>query len=272
MANWSIQFLFEVGKAGFSETYFVDATDMTFARNLALSLLPLRLKLSATAGDPQLALKFVGMRVQNVANPLELLVEIFEAFGTHAGTGSDMPWTGALARMTSVNNRKRMFTLRGLPDNVVFGNYADNNFPTVWKQDFKAFKDFMVASSWRMQVLDKTGGNALKTIAAVAVNDAGELLVSTTAPHGLADNDLIQFYRVKSNACMKGRHRIEVVTATQFRVAVFNVKNPGFVSGKLRKVIYVYESIFNMALQRKSSRKPGRPFFLLRGRSSPKCK
>jgi hypothetical protein len=262
-----ITLFWEVPSAGFSESWYLDSESPLLALEMIQLWLPFRLKLAASGGATGQPARIITVRAQEVGTKnIRLLVGDFK--GTFAPTQADsvdMPWTGALVRITDNNNNFRMLTMRGVPDEVIEDGYKLPIARNAW---LKALQDLLKAtqnSPFRLRSNDKAAGGGAHDISAITANANG-LLVTTALPHGLATNDYIVFYQCKAAIKLQGKHRIRRESDTTFQVFGYNVQTVGFQFGQYFEFTPEYSAISDIQYVRKASRKAGRPFFLLRGR------
>lgn len=261
--------LFEAGGAGWSETLYMVEPQLDDAAAKMDAYLQYRRRVLSGGGPEGFPASIVGYRITNVDDPSQFTLynETYEGtFKPDSGPGAvDMPWTGVVIQMRGANGGKRFLTLRGVPDNSIKNTYKGASFPADFDKALSEWRRHVVAAPFYVQKLNTTNVNALQTITSVAAGPTG-LTVTSAAPHGLNDSDLIRFNNVRSTPTLTGQHPVVVLTNTTFLVPTFNLGVVLFLSGKFRKVVYEYSRITEAMALRKGSRKAGRPFFLLRGR------
>jgi len=268
--NVKFTLLLEAAGGGFSETLYLVTADLSSARTIVESYLPVR-RAIMPAGDADGAgiAKIVGFRLSDADNPKHFVNVARELDGIFKGGaqpgGSDMPWTGILLDLSTVNNTRRSFTVRGVPDDFVKNSYKGVAFGAEFEKPFQKFRSKLADGQFYVQALDVGGGNPLKTIASMTPTATG-LNVTFAADHNLADGDLIRFNGVQSLPKIVGQYSVVVTDADQVLIPSINLGNLVFLSGKARKIVYSYDKIESASAVRKASRKAGRPFFLLRGR------
>jgi len=259
--------LFDVPGAGWSESYYLEAEGPREVCEVMLQgwASQRRALMPKTEGN---VCKIIGIRAQKVVNPVDSFAVVTDLSGTYECVndllGIDMPWTGVLLRITGQNGSKRMFTMRGVPDEVVEGSYRSPIIRNGWT---KALNDWITTCARRgfeIQSIRETL-NPLRPISSM-VWAGGLLTVTAAAAHLLTEGDYVSFNQVKANVPIQGRHRVIVSSPTIFSVRGFNVGSLGFLSGFFRHVIFDYEAWASVQYVRKAERKAGRPFFLLRGR------
>lgn len=266
MPTYKASVIFDAPGTGWSENYYVTATDAERGvASFAGTWLELRM---ALIGRSDLyVIKCISIRVQNVLDPLDNAIQAQNSSGTYPsaeGDDPEMPWSGILARATTVEGPKRAVKLLGVPDSVCNGSWRTLPSNAGWGKAFEDFRKVCIRRGLLVQSINEAA-NPLIAIDTVAVG-AGFLTVTTKAAHGLTDNNYMAFNRVSSAAKLVGRHRVYDVAGLAFKVKPYNYGSVGFVEGKLRKITYEYKAWDDIQLLRKTKRPTGRPFFLLRGR------
>lgn len=267
MGVYRCQLMFEAGKAGWSETYYVQGVTISNARNSIIDMVPKRLAFLAAGNLGQG--KIIGYRITGVQDSVASLVEHVEWIGADNDSQLDMPWTGITVALVDGSTRRHVMCCRGVGDEVFKGYYSSRQWPVWFFKAVQAWKDRIINSEFRGRNLDKSViTNPLKTITAITANNDDTITVEFSAAHNLETGDNISFYHVKAHACIRGSRNVTKVDATKVKVDGFNLATVGFISGFARKTQYVYSGFEIGELVSAAKRSAGRPFFLLRGRQT----
>lgn len=255
---------FKSDLAGWSETYYQERDTITAAHTASDGLAVLR---GALLGNTD-TVEIQAVRTVNIADAAQLRLKIYPGNpGKPADiTDVDMPWTGVVARFMSSSGRRRLTTIRGVPDDLIVAPFHLPVPGGAWRNAFDSFCQALKNNNWRMQVLRRTA-NPLKNIVDIVPNLLGRLVVHANA-HGLVEGDIISTYRIKTDPPgISGRFKIlPGEDADHFILPQFDIRELGFTSGQYRKLLYDYEAIVDCQLEGKGSRRVGRPFGVPRGR------
>lgn len=268
MPTFKMTVLLDVLGAGFSESFYGDYTNLAVAQINMDKYLPIRQGI-LSSGSPDVGpAKIVGYRMQQIDEPLNYTVKRVELEGTYKGDppeGPDQPWTGVLFSLLSLSGRRRPFTLRGIDDSAIIGDYKSVKFTAGFQKAINAWLKSLKDAGFGIKTQDKGGGNPLHDIGSLAlVNGLPE--VTTAADHGLTSRDRIRWENVNSTPSLTGEHSIVVTTTKKFLVTGYNLGTINFIVGQYRKVVPALSGIVDGFAVRKAERKAGRPFYLLRGR------
>lgn len=264
MPDYKVEWFFEQGKAGWSELLYRTSNSLTDALNASLSLGQLRANMMAKPAEVFISY----IRVSQVDAPgitLSRQVNLVSTDPVNSVTAVHSPWTAIMIRMGTAAANRREYFARGAPKTVPNEQWFDKPLNAAWLASEQIW-EAAVKVDWALRCLVKP--RPLVTITAMTLMGSGGLLVTSPA-HGLTTGSLIVFYRVRSlGAFVRGRHSIRVIDANTFAVDDFNLTRFTFESGQYRVPAYVLNRISKAVLEGARRRKPGRPFGLLRGRSS----
>jgi len=266
MPDYKVSVFFEVAGGGWSENHYIQAASAQSAAN-SFSGNWAEMRRALVIKSDTHPVTMVAVRAGNVVNPLDSFLESVNIPGTFeslAGDGPDMPWTGILARIIAVDGTKRSWTLRGIPDLVAEDSWRSPPLRNKWNKAWFDLVDVSRRLGCAVRSLNEAA-NPLVPIASI-VSALTQLTVTTAANHGLVTGDTVSFRGVKALAKIQGRHRVTRVSDTIFTVNGFNVGVVNFLSGFCRKVTYTYPIWDSAQIIRKTFKKAGRPYFLLRGR------
>lgn len=267
MAVMKVTTLFDAPGTGWSETFYMNAEGPTDAiKRTNTQYFPYRRAIMpATTGG---VVKILGVRAQQVDTPKNMRVATVNQPGTYPvldpNAAADTPWSGFLMRFTGEDNSFRMFTLRGVPDEVMEGYYRDGPSRNAWIIAWQEWRDRIIDMQLGIYSITEAG-NDLRDIESITAG-AGFITVTTVVNHGLATGDQIVFYHVSAGAKIQGRYTVTVTAVKSFTVRPFNIGTVGFISGQYRKLVRGLQLIKDGVIERKGERKVGRPFLLLRGR------
>jgi len=266
MPTYKATVIFDAPATGWSENYYVNATDADRAvATFAGGWLEFRMALGAQSDLYQI--KCIAIRSQNVANPLDNSIQAQDFSGQFTSTPAndpEMPWSGILCRATTGSGPKRAVKLLGVADIVCNGSWRTAPANAAWQKTFEDFKKVCLRRGLLIQSINEAA-NPLIEIDTIVAGD-NKVTVTTKAAHGLATGNYMVFNHVKATAKFTGKHRVFNVVGLSFDIRPYNLRTVGFVEGKLRKVTYEYIPWDDLVILRKTKRPTGRPFFLLRGR------
>ena len=269
MADYNVTHLFESLGAGWSETWATTGASASEVLVKAKAIAQNRGSMLSTGGPNDVGpAKIVGLRIQNLADALDLYVETLDIPGTYKAEdpeGPDQPWTGVLLRVTAANGSRRMFCLRGVDDGAITGSYKTPIVEPTLQKAIAAWAAKLTSLGFCIRGQNRGVGNPLKVISALVPVAAG-IEVTTAVNHGLANNALIRFENVRSVPTITGQYAILVTAVNKFVALGPNLGTLTFLSGQYRDVLREMSVVNLVQIGRKSERKAGRPFFLLRGR------
>lgn len=259
---------FQQDNAGWSESLFIEASNMDDAYKDALSLGNLRAQMLGWRDRVQL--KFIRISAIAPAGPSLVRVVNLVSDRNISQDMPDMPWIGVQTTMVASNGRRRGLILRGVPDYITLPTPDKPALVGDWANEYRAWRDRIVKRQWRLKVLVKAF-SPLITITAMETDVLGGLIVTSPA-HGLTTGEAITWYRVDvSGVCLRGRHTVVRIDDDTFSVTDYNVMEITFRQGSYRTPSYSHLAITEMVLGGKKRHKPGRPFGLLVGRRR-KCR
>lgn len=268
MPTFRTTFMIESLGAGWSETWQGDYSTLALAEAAADQYGEARRQVLCVGAPDTAPNEIVGFRIQQQDEPLNYIVRRRDWPGTYKPEiveGPDMPWTGVLCSILSLSGRRRSFLLRGVDDSAIRGSYKSVAFSATFRKALDFWSSRLISVGYGLAVFDTGAGNPLHDIATLVPGN-GFLTLTTALPHGLATNNRIRFDNVRASVPITGTHSVIVVDETTIKVLGFNLNTINFQSGSYRKEVSTLSDIVGVEYVRKGSRKPGRPFFLLRGR------
>lgn len=257
MAKYRVSTLLTQGKGGWSESFYVEAGTAQLALEQVKTPSALRRRLIGTDAN------IIGYRAQEVtASGNALIEEVLEpAVG---GELRDIPQMTLGVQLGTTDGLKRLFLLRGLPDNIVSrGAYLNSS--STFNGNLNQWMAAIASGNFYVRRILRT--NAPTPIASVSSTG----LVTFFTAHALTNGMTIQFLRTRDTAghLVTGKYRIlDAPTLTTVQLAPWTAGRT-VANGTVRKVVYDYFAI-NSAINTKkiTTRKVGRPFGAPRGRRS----
>jgi len=255
MALFKTTQFFRVNQAGWSESWYLDTTNLDNAHRID-GILAFHRK--ALLGN---AAVYIGNRVASVENPGQSRAEIINS-PRNSLFPADIGGVAINVRVTTTDGSRRMFQMRGAPDSVFQnGLYVGGSGITT---AFEQWRDEMINRQYRLLNIDKSH----PVLSVASVSATGEVTLSE--PHTLVIGHRVQFLRTRTNAgqLIQGLY---VVTAApdNTHFTVFPWPAGGVTGGgSVRRFVMTTTQIVNMIDQNATFRKPGRPFGSPRGRRS----
>jgi len=268
-------FQFDLPKAGWSETWYLDKSNLDSAKSPCDNLATIRAKLLGTFGTLE------AVRISFVDPPRRSLIRPLNRQGT-ADTGfrADVPWTAVMGTVKDdTGEHQRVTMLRGIPDSYI-ARLADGKYDLegagTLAGEWSGFMQSLRTNGFHFRARDSSGAWGVETqVTAFGTSAVGnKIKISTTA--ALTIGSYVTFRDVTGDGgVMKGKHRILRLEGVDYVLAtdVPTAANPSsWVGGKVRPVRTWFFPVGGGALQRPAHRDTGRPFGLQRGRQPKKAK
>ena len=257
-------FFKDSNNAGWSETFYNTAANLTLALDLAKLLLPNRVSLLGSGS------KLVSLRVSD-----DLIKRDSQIYPVPIGDQS--PLRGNVSEHASNDlvvrleggtppfRTRRTLALRGIPT-LITGNAGVFRGDPGWDLSFFAYAANLKRDGWAIKYRDKTVPIfALSS----AVQDVVTSIVTvgTSVAHGYAAGDLVLISGVSGAVELNGLWVILATpTALTFTLAMSALMRPFILSGRCNKNNYALSVINNVLIIRSNTHKAGRPFDTLVGR------
>jgi len=260
-----VTFFFVNGQKGWTETFYSTAGSLQLALDAGKLLVPKRTDVLCKgaklqyvrvsdddfAGDSSLYAVPVGQQQNKDQNN----------FGE-----ANAAYDGILIRLTTSEFHRRMWTMRGIPDEVQKNQEYD---PTMaFQVNLATFRTALTGGGWGIKLVDKV--SVLEKPIESLVNDwpNGIVTVTVTA-HGYSNGDLVNIFGRMNCRGFRGLFRIFGKTANTFNVSSRRDVSRYNGNGKVRKQTY---SVLSFApgfqVMRLARRDTGGPSYQERGRRS----
>ena len=244
---------FSLGIQGWSETWYLDGSNLNTARAPFATLVTCRLSMCPPT------VSILGIRISVVENPAVFRVEKWSAAGTYTTTRDITNMAIFFEARTDDYTRRQVIT-RGTPDDcVVNGAYVPTaNFSTAvinWA-NAQGYGNFCI------RTIDRT-----QPISDIQSID-GTGLMTTYLDYGWDKPDALKFFRAKTTdgKPIKKSYKISArLTGTTYQLVNWPAGKLAF-NVKARKLAYVLKKPTFIGNGQASSRKTGRPFGLRAGR------
>jgi len=251
MAVIKINFFFQQGKYGWSETYYADKGSLPEAIASALIVRPFRVQLLGGGGSEYPVLKKI--RVSEINRAGDSLVEVVsDADGKVPGDGlsfAEIPSTALLVRAEAGTEYRRQLYLRGQPDLVVTNNGKYTRigaYPTTLEVFFAA----LIREHWGLLAATKPAPPLplITDITQVLTRPTVAAFHTDPVAHGLVAGDNARFMSVTTSRGEKFSDDAVVLadpapTATTFTIFTPRVDRDQAVSklinstrGRVRKI------------------------------------
>jgi hypothetical protein len=253
MPRYKGTMFFEQGASGWSESFYQDA----LSPDLALS--NLRDLQSARLGCANGSTTGTFVRVEDIAQPgVAFLSEV--NLSPKNLNAADTPWQSLLVRLVATEGSRRMYLMRGVPDNVIIGGEFLTN--PEYTSKLAVFFNQLIVFKYKLKVIKKS--NPILNLDSVSSTG----LVTTIADHGIAANDVVRFLRTYTSlgTLLTGDYRVLSAPTTKTLQLVNWVGGTTVTTGKIRKFEWDYPDIISRGLRRAAKRNVGRPFGLPLGR------
>lgn len=268
MPTYKATFVFNQGRLGWSESWYLEQSNSDFALAQAGSLAALRQKLLASGVN----LEYI--RVSDVAIAGDANVKLIDEWGTTQIDGADTPWNAIYVRIQAGDQYRRQMWLRGVPDAWIaptLGNPASNVWPGALTSALDKFVAKLKNVPFKLKVISKDTGDIVEKDITSITEDGSHRIVFGIAGLTGAVNDT---FRVKKfsgpdKAQLNGVYTIVSNSGTAVVVPkkYADLESPPEDSGgKAVARVIKYKDITDGTLIRLAKRNTGRAFFAPAGR------
>lgn len=272
MANIQVTYIFNAGRQGWSETWYVQRDSLSEAQ------LPVFDVGTARKGLLGKGATLEASRISDVDVFSDSLVDTTIGNTPASSTASlvrDNPSNAWLARVNSGTLYRRAMWLRGLPDAWVAFN-STTLLPILdplLLSNFGLFATKVVQAGFRMRVLDKSGATPEKGITALALDIPTNRITVTVPGHGYNALDKVRIRKCSGTNAKQVNGLYTVFAPTTNTFDIFPPTGKVFLGpityaggGVVRKQNITYPLISSLELIRPAKRDTGRAFFVPRGR------
>lgn len=269
MATYQLTTVFNQGKAGWSETWYVQASNHDQALERLRGVLPRRQGLLGGGASIEY------IRVSDVAIKGDSSVQQLTNWSVStAPAGADEPWDGVYVRCEAGPLYRRQMFLRGIPDNWAGPAGAFPGSPPLNAEMTAAVKKWSTAAinqGFQLRCTEKEGAGAVKTpIDALGVDGQGRTTFTCAANLGAVnDRFIVSNYDGKDRRLLNGRHKILAKAGNVYTVKLRHalLEDPADnTGGQARPEVIVYKNLEEVVIIRMAKRSTGRAFFLPVGR------
>lgn len=244
---------FSMGNGGWSETWFLDGSNVS-AGTIALQNLNLvRLALCPAT------VTLIGRRVSIVENPAIVNASSTNLVGTNSAS-RDVLNAALLWQATAANGAKRQVWTRGVPDEqIVSGAYAGvNGYPTLTL----AWQQAIISNSFAIRSIDRT----VPIVNALAVDGNG--VVTFLADPGWFAGDTVRFFRSKNSLGKTIKKSYRIALRTNGLTYTLNGWPAGVtaLNPRARRIVPTLFVPVVLTIVKAGTRRTGRPFNLPVGR------
>lgn len=280
VANYKATFIFNQGRAGWSEVMYFTKNDIDAALVSAANVADKRAGLMST----ETVLEAVRVSDEGITG--DSLIKFVNLNGPIANKSDEGPGdvsaVGWLARLGAGALYRRAYWLRGLPDTYV--KYTSDRKPIIdgnLLSGFNAWKASVIANGGAMRVISKLDSDRHTRLVNYVISDTIDATltrVGTQTAHPFVAGDTVYVARVKMIPTViypipfpvNGLHRV-LATETTLSMQLNLRWRAGWVyqsGGTVYKVVYTYPTIDTFNLERPGKRNTGRAFFVPAGRRS----
>lgn len=269
MATYKGTMIFNQGRAGWSESWYLQASSHQQAADKLQTVGPTRMKLLGGGASIEY------WRVSDVAILGDSAIVVTNEWALSTGvTSADEPWDAVYVRVEAGPLYRRQMWLRGIPDEWAGpaggfpGGNPNNSFLTGALDKFKAKAK---AVPFQLRCIEKEGAGAVKTpITALAADGSGRTVMSVAVAQGaVGDEFRVREYTGPDKKLLNGVHKISAVGAGTVTVPLkfADLTDPNAnAGGKATPRIIVYKDVTDIIPLRMAKRNTGRAFFLPVGR------
>lgn len=269
MATYQLTTVFNQGRAGWSETWYCQASNHEQAITKLRGVLPRRQNLLGGGASIEY------IRVSDVTIKGDSQVQQLQNWSVSTSPmGADEPWDGVYVRCEAGPLYRRQMFLRGIPDDWAGPAGAFPGSPPLngtMTDALKRWSAAAIAQGFQLRCTEKEGAGAVRTpIDALGTDAQGRTTFTCTANLGAVnDRFIVSAYEGKDRKLLNGRHKILVkagnVYTVKLRYALLEdpADNTG---GQGRPELIVYKELEEVVIIRMAKRATGRAFFLPVGR------
>lgn len=260
-----VTFFFANGSNGWTETFYHTASDLDTALDAGKDMIRKRTDLLCKNAQ----LQYIRVSDDLVAGDSKLFaVALGDRENKKVGEDTgNAAYDGVLLRLIGSTMNRRMFILRGIPDQVMKNNDYDPDPP--WAIALSSWYTQLKAKGFGMKIVDRVSV-VEKPMTALVNNWVPGTVTCTVGSTGTWHNgDLVNIYGRMNCRGFRGLYRIRNVTATTFDVPSRRDVSAYNGAGKVRHQDYsIIPFISQMVVMRLADRKTGSPSFRERGRRS----
>lgn len=270
MAFWKIGFIFNSGRNGWTETWYMEASQIAEVTPAALNFATQRQRLCGKFATIE------AIRVVSEAKPKIHVINPTQFVASSGELASDTPWNAVLARVSTTDRMyQRNVTLRGVMDKVI-ERAIDGSFNPAGASEIDTPWDAVMQSARlnkiRFKSRQKTGEGATERDATAFNKDAaGNITVNVAGyPGGVGSS--VSFSGVNGPGVsdfFRGQHKVRAYAAGLMTLETkvpADVAPADWTNGKVRSVLPEYPLVSVGVILRPTKRSTGRAFFVTRGR------
>ena len=270
MAIFKATMIFNAGRQGWTESFYLTAADYASADPRMIAL--------AAARIPMLGLgaSLEAYRLSNEAIFGDALTVPYSYGdnGSNAGLARDVANTCALMRVQATDLYRRTVTIRGVPDEWVYYTVADNSMSLKREllQAMTVFGIALVTNSFQIKSVSKDDADvALKKLDNATVDPVKGVRIVPLGGNNYANGDVVRISKARGTNMqfVNGTWTVTEAGALDFFIRSYPPNPPGILyldSGEIRRKRPAYTNINRASPLRPASRKTGRAFFVPRGR------
>jgi len=266
MAFYQGTIIFNQGKLGWSETWYVAANEHIAALSAIVGIANGRMALLGSNAVIE------GTRISDVAQTQDSLVSIIEGNQGRSPSRSDTPWNAIYCRFITGPLHRRQVWLRGIPD--LWISLSENNvnmIPDDLRSAFTRFKNSLTRNGALMRVIDKNGAQGVP-IDMTLLGESTDGYVNFTVPGvttAVGKNFRVANTSGPDRQLLNGVHKVRAVVGNVVtsNIKVSDLEDLGDnIPGKWWYQNIAYEPVLDGIIMRPAKRSTGRAFFVPRGR------
>lgn len=266
MPQYKVSFIFNQNRFGWSETWYLNVSNIPAAKTAGQKLAMARAKI---LGRQSILEAF---RVTDVEQPRICGLVVLDALGT-AEYDTDTPWNGVLVSVCAQDLYHRSFILRGLPDVFIHWDNIENRMTITGEgvTAFKPMRDALKGQPWQLRVISKDPADVGQGFnGPLAAGDGGNTTFAYIHP-ALSAGDTVRIsgYVGPDAKMLNGVHKVlkntgaAITIDLPFATLTDAAANLGGKTGR-RKITYIAVTDATVLWPRKKS--TGRAFFVPLGR------
>jgi len=260
-----VTFFFANGSNGWTETFYNTGADLETVLTTAQGMIRRRTDLLAKNAQ----LQYIRVSDDLVAGDSRLaVVPLTDRFNKNpAEDTGNAAYDGVLIRLVCSAMHRRMFIMRGIPDQVMKNNEFDPDPP--WANALVRWFGLLVGATWGMKIVDRV--TVLEKPITSLTNNwvPGTVTATVGSTAGWSNGDLVNIYGRMNCRGFRGLYRVRNLTATTFDVSTRRDVSGYNGNGKVRRQEYTILPFINQGVvMRLAKRSTGRPSFQERGRRS----
>lgn len=268
MAVYKATYIFNTGRQGWTETFYLDRATRVAAYNSAAQVGLVRALMMGKGAVLE------AIRTSDVIIPGDSDYVVVGNLGEDVvlADNRDLPETAWLIRADSAGLYRRMVYMRGLPDDWTRWNQVTSTWLPVaeFVQAFGAWSNEALNQDFKIQAISKVDAAVNQKVVSNAAADGTGVTYTATA-HGYAVNDKVKVSRLQGTGAKYANRVgiIDVVAANTFHFLAPDAVGQAILISKpgiARRQQIIYVSINSFTMLRPVSHKTGRAFFVPRGR------